>query len=158
MGDRIPMTENGKRILQGQLDGFEARRPAILESIRDAREKGDLSENAEYHAAREALGVLEARTLDVKDKLARAQVVDPKRAPRGKVAFGATIRLLNLDTGKEETLELVGAGEDDPATNRILTTSPIAQGLMLKKVDDEAEVEVPMGTVRYKVLDISYPD
>lgn len=151
------MTERGRRILEEQLARFEAERPGILEGIKEAREKGDLSENAEYHAAREALGVLEARIADVKGKLARAQVVDPRRAPKDRVAFGARVRLMNLDEGREEVLELVGAGEDDTAAGRILTTSPVAQGLMAKKAGQEAVVRVPRGEVRYRVLEITYP-
>jgi transcription elongation factor GreA len=151
------MTEKGRRMLEEQLARLEAERPGILDHIKEAREKGDLSENAEYHAAREALGMLEARIADVKGKLARAQIVDPRRAPRDRVAFGARVRLLNLNEGREEVLELVGAGEDDASAGKILTTSPIAQGLMAKKVGQEAVVRVPMGEVRYRILEITYP-
>ena len=157
MADTVPMTAAGKKKLDALLGEMEGRRPAILEKIGEARAKGDLSENAEYHAAREALGVLEARIADLRDKLARAQVVDPRRAPKDRVAFGAKVTVLNLDVDREETYELVGAGEDDVEANRILTTSPVAQGLMLKKVGDDAEVAVPSGTVRYRIVRIAYP-
>ena len=158
MPSSVPMTLNGKGNLEARLRELEAQRPELVEAVGWAREKGDLSENAEYHAAREALATLEAKINEVRDKLNRAQIVDPRKAPRGKVAFGATVKLLDLDTEEEETYTLCGYGEDDAGGSCILTTSPLAQGLMLKKVGDEVELEVPRGTVRYRVLEITYPE
>jgi transcription elongation factor GreA len=152
------MTPRGKAILEERLAGIEEKRPALLKAIREAREKGDLTENAEYHAAKESLAILENKIADLEDKLVRSQIVDPRRAPRDKVAFGATVKVLDLDTDEEETYHLVGAGEDDVKANRILTTSPVAQGLLLRKVGDEVEIEVPRGRLRYRVLEIGYPE
>ncbi len=157
MPSSVPMTLKGKGNLEARLGELEARRPELVEAVGWAREKGDLSENAEYHAAREALATVEARINEVRDKLSRAQLVDPRKAPRGKVAFGATIRLLDLDTEEKETCTLCGCGEDDAERNWILTTSPLAQGLMLKKTGDEVELEVPRGKVRYRILRMTYP-
>ncbi len=128
MPSSVPMTAKGKASVVARLKKLEAERPALAEAVAVAREKGDLSENAEYHAARESLALIEARINEITDKLNRAQVVDPRKAPRGKVAFGATVRVLDLDTEKEETYTLCGYGEQDSGDNWILTTSPLAQG------------------------------
>jgi transcription elongation factor GreA len=151
------MTAAGKRRLEVDLHDLEAQRPAIQQAIAEAREKGDLRENAEYHAAREALGLLEARVNDLVDKLARAQVVDLRKAPKNMVAFGAIVSLQDLETNAREQLQLVGLGEEDANQNRILTTSPVGSALLRKKVGDDVEIVVPRGTVRYKILAISYP-
>ena len=158
MPSSVPMTVKGRANLQARLRELEAERPVLVEALGHAREKGDLTENAEFDAAREALFMLEAKINDIRDKLNRAQIVDPRKAPRGKVAFGATVRVLDLDTEKEETYTLCGFGEEDSGDNCILTTSPLAQGLMLRKTGDEVEVEVPRGTVRYRVVEITYPE
>ncbi len=157
MSSSLPMTEKGRANLEARLKELEARSPVLVEALRHAREKGDLSENAEFHAAREAIGSLEASINEVTHKLNRGQIVDIRKAPRGKVAFGATVKVLDLDTKKKETFTLCGCGEEDTGENWILTTSPLAQGLMLKKVGDEPEVKVPRGTVRYRILKITYP-
>jgi transcription elongation factor GreA len=151
------MTSAGKKKLQAQLEELEAKRPGIQQAIAEAREKGDLSENAEYHAARESLGLLEAKVNDLNDKLARAQVVDLRKAPKNRVAFGAIVTLLDLETNEKDTLQLVGLGEEDANDKKILTTSPVGSALLTKQVDDEVQIEVPRGTVRYKVLGIKYP-
>ena len=157
MPDSVPMTITGKKKLEADLTELESKRPAIQQAIADAREKGDLSENAEYHAAREALAMLEARAADLNDKLARAQVVDLRRAPKNMVAFGAIVKLLDLETNEKETLQLVGLGEEDANEKKILTTSPVGSALLRRKVGEEVEITVPRGTVRYKVLGITYP-
>lgn len=151
------MTAKGRANLEAQLKELEARSPALVEALRQAREKGDLSENAEFDAAREAIGLLEAKTNEITNKLNRGQIVDIRKAPRDKVAFGATVKVLDLDTKKKETYTLCGYGEETSGESWILTTSPLAQGLMLKKVGDEPEVKVPRGTVRYRILKITYP-
>ncbi len=157
MSDSIPITPKGKKIVEKKLADLQARLPAIRTAIAEAREKGDLSENAEYHAARESLAMVEAQIGDLYEKLSRAQIADPKRAPRDKVAFGCAVTVLDIDTKKKETYHLVGLGEDDPEAFRVLATSPMGQGLLLKKVGDEVEFALPRGTARYRVLDISYP-
>ena len=117
-----------------------------------AREMGDLSENAEYHAAREDQGMLEARINMLKDELSRAFLIDPDTLPTDSVAFGSRVTVTDLDGGDEEEFELVGPGQDDPDKNRILTSSPIAQGLIGKKKGDVAEIPVPRGTLRVSIL------
>jgi transcription elongation factor GreA len=158
MPSSLPMTEKGRANLEAQLKELEARSPGLVEALRQAREKGDLSENAEFDAAKEAIASLEASINEVTGKLNRGQIVDIRKAPRGKVAFGATVKVLDLDTEKEETYTLCGYGEEDTGESWILTTSPLAQGLMLRKVGDEPEVKVPRGTVRYRILEITYPE
>jgi len=143
--------------MEQRLADLEAKGPGLRKALELAREKGDLSENAEFHAAREALGQLEGQINEINDKLRRAQIVDPSRAPRDRVAFGAIVTIVDLETEKEEIWQLVGLGEDDPDENRILTTSPLGQGLMLKKMGEEAELKLPRGSVRYRVQDIRYP-
>ena len=101
--------------------------------------------------------MVEAQIGGLYEKLSRAQIIDPKRAPRDKVAFGCAVTVLDIETDKKETYHLVGLGEDDPDALRVLTTSPMGQGLILKRVGDEVEFDLPRGTVRYRVLDISYP-
>ena len=157
MGDSIPITVKGKEILEKRLAELEAKAPGLQEALQLAREKGDLSENAEFHAAREAIGQLEGQINELNEKLRRAQIVDPRRAPKDRVAFGAEVTIVDLETEKEEIWQLVGLGEDDPDNNRILTTSPLGQGLMLKKKGEEAVLDLPRGTVRYRVQDIRYP-
>ena len=157
MGDMIPITTRGKRIIEQRIAELEAKGPGMREALEVAREKGDLSENAEFHAARESLGQLEGQINELHGRLRRAQIVDPSRAPRDWVAFGAIVTVLDLETEKEETWQLVGLGEDDPAEKRILTTSPLGQGLMLKRKGEEAELSLPRGKARYRVQDIRYP-
>ena len=157
MGESIPITAKGRKIVEKKIAALDAQVPGIRKAIGEAREKGDLSENAEYHAAMEKLRMVEAQANELRSKLVRSQIVDPRRAPRDRVAFGAKVTVLDLDTKKKETLLLVGFCEDDPPGGKILSTSPVGQGLLLKKVGEEAEFEIPRGQARYKVLKIEYP-
>jgi transcription elongation factor GreA len=129
----------------------------VAKRIAAARELGDLSENAEYHAAREDQGMLQARIDAIKDQLSRAYLVDKSDQDANEVRFGARVKVKDLDGGDEEEFELVGPGDEDYAQNKILITSPIGQGLVSKKKGDVAEIQVPMGKVRFKILNISYP-
>ncbi len=156
MGDTVPITVKGKQIMEQRLADLEAKSPALVTALKVAREKGDLGENAEFNAAREAIGQLEGQINEINDRLRRAQIVDPSRAPRDRVAFGAIVTIVDLDTKKKEIWQLVGLGEDDPDDKKILTTSPLGQGLMLKKKGEEAEFELPRGMVRYRVQNIRY--
>jgi transcription elongation factor GreA len=130
----------------------------VAKRIAAAREMGDLSENAEYHAAREDQGMLQARINELQSKLGRAYIVDKNSLPTDAVAFGSCVRVKDLDLGEEESFHLVGPGEEDYTQNKILSTSPIGQGLMGKKLGDVAEIAVPAGKVRFEVLEISYPE
>jgi transcription elongation factor GreA len=117
---------------------------------------GDLSENAEYHAAREDQGMLQARIRQLEDELARAFIVDRSNLPSDTVVFGARVKVKDLDFDEEEEYTLVGPGEEDYDNNKILTTSPIGQGLIGKKIGDTAEIPVPRGVLHYRILAISF--
>ncbi len=154
--DRIPMTRDGYDKLKAELDRLRSSEMIeITKRVATAREMGDLSENAEYHAAREDQGMLQARINDISDRLARAAIVDTSTLPKDTVAFGSKVKLKDLDANEDETFELVGPGQENPDKGRILTSSPIGQGLIGKKKGDIAEIEVPSGTIRFKILDIS---
>jgi transcription elongation factor GreA len=132
--------------------------PAIAEMIAQARGEGDLSENAEYHAQRENQGLMQAKINLLKDKLRRAQIIDPSKVNRDVVAFGATVKVRDLDFDDDEEFTLVGAGEDDPDKGRIQVTSPLAQGLIGTKVGDKVKIPVPKGTLKFEILEIRYDD
>jgi transcription elongation factor GreA len=156
--DRIPMTREGYEKLKAELDHMEqVEMPAVAKRIATAREMGDLSENAEYHAAREDQGMLQARIDARKDKLARAHIVDRSSLPEGTVVFGVRVRIKDLDSGEEEVYELVGPGDENYDENKILTTSPRGQGLLGKKIGEVAVIKIPRGELRYQVLEISFP-
>jgi transcription elongation factor GreA len=156
--ERIPMSREGYEKLKADLDRMQnSEMLAVAKRIAAAREHGDLSENAEYHAAREDQGMLQARIDALKDKLSRAYFVDRNNLPADTVVFGARVLVKDLDLGEEETFELVGPGDEDYNNNKILTTSPIGQGLLGKKCGEVAEIQVPMGKLRLEVLNISFP-
>jgi transcription elongation factor GreA len=156
--ERVPMTREGYEKLKAELDRMQnVEMIEVAKRIAAARELGDLSENAEYHAAREDQGMLNARIDALKDKLARAELVDRSKLPSGTVVFGARVRLKDVDSGEEEVYELVGPGQEDYDNNKILTTSPRGQGLLGKKVGDVAEIKIPRGSLRYEILEIDIP-
>ena len=156
--DRIPMTREGYDKLRADLDRMQnVEMLEVTKRIAAARALGDLSENAEYHAAREDQGMLQARIDALKNKLSLAYFVDRNNLPNGQVIFGAKVRVKDLDLAAEEIFVLVGPGEEDYDNNKILTTSPIGQGLLGKKVGETASIVVPKGTIRYEVLKISPP-
>jgi transcription elongation factor GreA len=152
----VPMTQQGLSRLKSELAKLEERRPQILVAIREAREKGDLSENAEYHAAREELSITETRIRELKAKIGNASIVDASKMNGDSIVFGATVKLKNLDDNEEEEFTLVGEGEADPFENKILTTSPMGQALLTHKVNDEVEVPAPKGKLRFKVMEIRF--
>src|SRR6516225_181400 len=157
--DRIPMSREGYEKLKAELDRMQnVEMIEVTKRIATAREMGDLSENAEYHAAREDQGMLQARIDALKDKLARAYIVDRSSLPSDTVVFGTRVRIKDLDSGEEEVYELVGPGEEDYDNNKILTTSPRGQGLLGKKRGDVAEFKVPRGLLRYEILEVSFPE
>jgi len=156
--ERIPITREGYEKLKADLDRMQnVEMLEVAKRIATAREMGDLSENAEYHAAREDQGMLQARINELKGKLARAYIVDPSTLPTGIVVFGCYVRVKDLEQGDEETFHLVGPGQEDYDNNKILTTSPRGQGLLGKKTGETAEIKIPRGTLRYQILDISFP-
>ena len=130
--------------------------PLIAERVANARAEGDLKENAEYHGARESQGMLQAKINQMKDKLARATIIDPNKVPRDEVAFGATVTVKDMEYDDEEVYTLVGAGDEDYDNDKILCTSPIGVALMGKKVGEQVEVELPKTTLKLEVLKIDY--
>ncbi len=151
-----PMSREGQAKLKQKLADLEAKGPGLRAAIQHAREQGDLSENAAYHAAREDLAKLEAKIGQIQGQLAGAEIIDEKKmaSVAGKVVFGSLVKVTDLDSGREDTYHLVGPGEVDVLENKILTTSPIGQALIAKAVGDEIEVQVPRGTMRLRVEEI----
>ncbi|HEY8504785.1 MAG TPA: transcription elongation factor GreA, partial [Gemmataceae bacterium] len=140
-GDRIPMSRDGYENKKAELEQANREMLEVTKRVAAARDMGDLSENAEYHAAREDQGMLQARINLLKDQLARAYIVERSDVPDGVVVFGARVLVRDLDLDEEEEFVLVGPGDDDPLNNRILTTSPIGQGLMGKRCGEIAEIQ-----------------
>lgn len=155
--EKVPMTAAGYTRLQDELKHLKTvERPAIITAIAEAREHGDLSENAEYHAARERQSFIEGRVLELEDALARAEVIDVSRLSGDQVRFGATVRLADEDTDEENTYQLVGAHEADIKSGRLSITAPLARGLIGKSVGDVVEVTTPNGSKSYEIVDVAY--
>ncbi|MCE9531801.1 MAG: transcription elongation factor GreA [Planctomycetes bacterium] len=155
--ERIPMTREGYEKLKKEMTQMrDIDMIEVTKRVATAREMGDLSENAEYHAAREDQGMLQARINLISEKLSRAEIIDPTKLPRDIVVLGSKVVVKDLDSKDDETFLIVGPGEDDPDENKILTSSPIAQGLMGKKKGEVAEIEAPRGVMRFKILEISF--
>lgn len=156
MSEKVPMTPGGAQKLKDELARLKEERPKISREIGIAREHGDLSENAEYHAAKERQGLVEARIKDIEDKLARAEVIDPTKLSGDRVRFGATVMLTNLDTDEETTYQIVGADEADINQGLISISAPLARALIGKSVGDEVVVQLPAGTRRYEIGSIDF--
>ncbi len=156
MHDKVPMTPHGAQKLKDELVRLKEERPRISREIGVAREHGDLSENAEYHAAKERQGLVEARIKDIEDKLSRAEVIDPAKLGGDRVRFGATVVLTNLDTDEESTYRIVGADEADVDQGLISVSAPLARALIGKSIGDEVVVQLPAGTRRYEIGSIEF--
>ena len=157
MSDRVPMTKAGYEKLEADLRELKTvARPQIVREIEVARAHGDISENAEFHAAKERQSHIEGRILQLEDKLARAQVIDLSGDPPDAVRFGVTVRLLDSETDEEVKYTLVGEDEADVAEGRISISSPIGRALLGKGVDDVVTVRVPKGTREFEVRDIGF--
>jgi transcription elongation factor GreA len=156
--NQIPMTVRGAQALRDELHELKSvKRPAIIQAIAEAREHGDLKENAEYHAAREQQGFCEGRIQDIESKLANAQIIDiSKMVNNGKVIFGATVTILNLDSDEEVTYTIVGDDEADIKKNLISVNSPIARGLIGKELDDVVNITTPSGVVEFEITAVEY--
>src|SRR6185295_8212631 len=140
--EKVPMTAEGYQALDDELRRLKSiERPAVIAAIGEAREHGDLSENAEYHAAKERQGWIEARIKDLEDKLSRAEIIDPTKLSGSKVAFGATVKLSNIETEEESVYRLVGADEADLDQGSISISSPLARALIGREVGDEVKVK-----------------
>ncbi len=155
---RYPMTPQGHAALEAELKQLKSvDRPRITAAIAEAREHGDLKENAEYHAAREQQGFCEARIRDIEAKLGAAQVIDPATLPNdGRVVFGVSVVIENMDTEEEKQYKIVGDDEADFKAGKISVNSPIARGLIGKSEGDEARIETPKGIVEYEIMKVIY--
>jgi transcription elongation factor GreA len=151
------MTVEGYKALETELQRLKSQeRPRIIQAIAEARAHGDLSENAEYHAAKEAQGMNEAKVAELEDKLGRADVIDPTKLSGDSVKFGATVALVDEDTEEEVTYKLVGDLEADVKSGKVSISSPIARALIGKAVGDSVEVTTPKGSRSYEILKISW--
>lgn len=157
--ESIPMSRSGYDKLMAELKHMQdVEMPKIAARIAEARAEGDLKENAEYHGARESQGMMQAKINMLSDKLNRAHIIDASSVKRDEVGFGCKVVVTDLDFGDEEEFTLVGAGDEDYDTGKILITSPLAQGLVGKKVGQKVEIAVPRGTMKFKIKEISYDD
>lgn len=156
MIDKVPMTPSGAQRLREELLRLKEERPKISREIGIARDHGDLSENAEYHAAKERQGLIEARLKDIEDKLSRAEIIDPASLSGDRVRFGATVSLLNLDTDEEQSFQIVGADEADVDHGSISVSAPLARALIGRSLGDEVVVKLPAGTRRYEISAIQF--
>ena len=155
---RYPMTPQGHAALEAELKQLKSvDRPRITAAIAEAREHGDLKENAEYHAAREQQGFCEARIRDIEAKLGAAQVIDPATLPNdGRVVFGVSVVIENMDTEEEKQYKIVGDDEADFKSGKISVNSPIARGLIGKSEGDEVRIETPKCIVEYEIMKVIY--
>jgi len=154
---RIPMTGEGHAALVDELKNLKSvERPAIIQAISVAREHGDLSENAEYHAAKEKQSFIEGRLAELEDKLARADIIDVSKLGGSSVKFGATVSIIDVETEKESTYKIVGEDEADVSLGMVSITSPIARALIGKEEGDEAEVAAPGGARAYEISSVTY--
>ena len=155
--EKVPMTGNGFAQLADELKQLKTvERPAVIRAIAEAREHGDLSENAEYHAAKERQGFIEGRVKDLEDKMSRAQVIDISEFSGDRIKFGATVKLADEDTDEESTFQLVGAEESDVDAGLLSITSPLARALIGKSTGDCVDVTTPRGGKSYEILSVAY--
>lgn len=150
------MTPRGAQKLRDDLARLKEERPKISREIGIAREHGDLKENAEYHAAKDRQGMVEAQIKDIEDKLARAEIIDPSKLSGDRVRFGATVKVTNLDTDEETSYQIVGADEADINAGMISVSAPLARALIGKSVGDEVVVNLPAGKRRYEIAEIDF--
>ena len=155
---KSPMTVQGEAALREELDRLKKQdRPKVIAAIAEAREHGDLKENAEYHAAREQQGFIEGRIQDIEAKLSNAQIIDISKIPAAdKVIFGATVTILNVETEVTVTYTIVGDDEADVKSNKISYQSPIARALIGKEIGDVVAVQTPGGEVEYEIDEVDY--
>lgn len=156
--NKSPMTLRGAEALKEELQELKSTaRPNVIKAIAEAREHGDLKENAEYHAAREQQGFIEGRIADIEGKLSNAEIIDPKAVnANGRIVFGATVKLLHLENDSETVYQIVGEDEADIKEGRISVQSPIARAMIGKEPEDIIEVNAPGGKIEYEILEISY--
>jgi transcription elongation factor GreA len=154
---RVPMTPDGYQKLQEELEKLlKVERPKNIKDISEARAHGDLSENAEYHAAKEKQSFLEGKIQELKTKLALADVIDPSKISQDRTAFGAKVKVLDVSTDEEKTFMLVGPDEADAKIGKISISSPVGRALLNKEVGDVVNIKVPARTLEYEILEISF--
>ncbi len=155
---KIPMTAAGAKLLREELDQLKTiKRPAVINAISEARAHGDLKENAEYHAAKEQQGFIEGRIVDLEAKLSQAQIIDITHMTNdGKVVFGATVTLANIETDEEVSYQIVGDDEADIKAGKISVSSPIARALIGKYENDAIGVQAPAGLIEYEIIRVQY--
>lgn len=155
--EKVPMTAAGFNRLQEELKHLKiTERPAVIKAIAEAREHGDLSENAEYHAARERQSFIEGRVLELEDKISRAEVIDPAKLTGNTVKFGATVTLADQDTDEETTYQIVGQDESDIKNRLLSIQAPLARALINKAVGDSVEVSTPCGSKLYEIVSVEF--
>jgi transcription elongation factor GreA len=155
--NKIPMTADGYGRLEEELKQLKSiERPAIIRAIAEAREHGDLSENAEYHAARERQSFIEGRVLELEDKISRAEVIDVSKLSGKVIKFGATVTLIDEDTDEKSAYQIVGEDEADIKSKRLAITAPLARALVGKKVGDQVEVTTPGGSKSYEIAKVQF--
>jgi len=155
---RIPLTKEGEISIKEKLSNLKFQeRPQISQAIAEARAHGDLKENAEYHAAKELQGLVEAKIAEMENALANAQVIDVKEIPEtGRVVFGATVKIYDINNDNEITYKIVGNLESDPELGNISIDTPIAKGLVGKFVDDEVSIKTPSGNLNYEIIEVKH--
>ena len=155
--EKVPMTKRGYEALNAELKGLkEDTRPAVIKAIAEAREHGDLSENAEYHAARERQSFVEGRIQELEGMIGRAEVIDPSKMSGDSIKFGATVDIVDEDTNEEKSYQIVGEAEADIDNGRLNMRSPLARALIGKEVGDSIEVNTPGGGKSYEILGVKY--
>ena len=155
---RVPITKEGEVFLKEELSKLKfVERPKVSEAIAEARAHGDLKENAEYHAAKELQGLMEAKINEIESTLSNAQVIDVKEIPEtGRVVFGSTVNLYDIDNDKELKYKIVGNLESNPEKGHISIDTPIAKGLLGKFIEDEVSIETPSGRLSYEILEVKH--
>ena len=154
---RMPITPNGYQKMQEELSRLlKVDRPKNIRDIAEARAHGDLSENAEYHAAKERQSFLEGRIQELKTKIALADVIDPAKITQSRTAFGATVKVLDIDTDEEKSFFLVGPEEADAKNGKISISSPVGKALLNKEIGDVVTINAPARTMEYEILEISF--
>jgi transcription elongation factor GreA len=155
--EKVPMTAEGYQALDEELKRLKTiERPSVIAAIAEARSHGDLSENAEYHAAKERQGWIEGQIADIEDRMARAQVIDVAKLSGSQVKFGATVSLVDEDTEEEARYQIVGEHEADVKRGKVSITSPIARAIIGKEMGDVVEVNTPGGTKAYEILKVEW--
>ena len=155
--DKLPMTKSGYEGLQTELKKLKSEeRPAVVKALEEARAHGDLSENAEYHAAKERQAFIEGRVMELEDKISRAEVIDPKKIKGKIIRFGATVTVADEDTDEEATYQIVGEDEGDIKSGKLSVTSPMARALIGKEVGDSVEVAAPGGAKAFEVVKVAW--